>query len=414
MSVLGGRRLGAAAVLALAVAGCEEHLTQPGECPELCPGGIPQALEEVLTALPGRDTSFTGYVAKASNGVLLVSSGIPTAADTNFAVIEFGRRSDSIQFRDTLRAYTIDSIRLSVGLIARDTAVRNLQILLYRLPSNPDTTALSYTGVRPSFTPANLIAAIPVADTLRRGDVPVVFRDSADLARLAFAPGDSNRLVMGVAVSAPVPTGVRIGTGTTGVPPAFTTYVKPIVENPGNTSQVVPVGVQFNTYVSRAAPAPDPLRLPVGGAPSSRGLIRFPWPAKLKDSVTIVRATLELVPAEPVRGLPHDPGTLEADVIASDLGAKSPICPVSLPCGGTLITKIGQIPLPAGTTDTVRIEVTSQVRAWQGSTPAPPAVFVSITPEAATFTEAVFGSTRSGAPARLRVDYQPRFPFEKP
>ena len=31
---------------------CQERLTQPGECPELCPGGTPEVLEEILEAAP--------------------------------------------------------------------------------------------------------------------------------------------------------------------------------------------------------------------------------------------------------------------------------------------------------------------------------------------------------------------------
>ena len=34
----------------LALAGCQEKLTTPADCPTLCPGGQPQIFDEVFTA----------------------------------------------------------------------------------------------------------------------------------------------------------------------------------------------------------------------------------------------------------------------------------------------------------------------------------------------------------------------------
>jgi len=47
------RRIALAIGLLLAGAACQERLTQPGECPALCPGGVPEVLQEVLEAAPG-------------------------------------------------------------------------------------------------------------------------------------------------------------------------------------------------------------------------------------------------------------------------------------------------------------------------------------------------------------------------
>src|SRR5687768_14422930 len=135
--------------LALAVlAGCQERLTQPGECPELCPGGTPEVIEEILVATPGLDSAFSGYADRGSAQVLLVSRGVPAAPDTNIAVVVFAPRPTEVQFAGSARSYTVDSIRLGVGLIARDTAVNNLRFEVYRLPPTLDTTALTYVGVR--------------------------------------------------------------------------------------------------------------------------------------------------------------------------------------------------------------------------------------------------------------------------
>ena len=386
--------------LTVLLAGCSEELTQPGQCPELCPGGTPQGEEEILTVLPNQDSTFTGYTQRSNGTVLLVGSAIPTPADTSLGVLVFRARPDSVTFRDTLRPYTVDSVRLSLLAVAHDTAVRHATVQLYRLPSSIDTTTLSYAGVSPFFTPANLIGADQLPDTALADTVRVLVK-GPQLSTVALQPADNGRLVIGIAVVGDAPTGGRIGNQGSVVPPEFLTYVTPTVANPAVTSLSEPV--TFTGYFGRQTPTIDPTLLTVGGVPSSRALLRFPWPAKLRDSATIVRATLELVPAQPVAGLPHDPGTLNVRGLATDFGAKSPIEPASL----------GFLPLAANVTDTVRVEIATVVQLWQRGL-RPPAVFLSITPEVETFTRAVFGSSRSGAPARIRVNFLPRFPFSRP
>ena len=55
-------------------------------------------------------------------------------------------------------------------------------------------------------------------------------------------------------------------------------------------------------------------------------------------------------------------------------------------------------------------------RQWQAIDERPEAVFLSLLPEAASFSRPVFGSTRSETPgpARLRVTYLKPFSFETP
>ncbi len=389
-----------ALTLALTLAGCQERLTQPGECPELCPGGTPQVIEEVLEALPQLDSTFTGYADRGAGAVLLASSGVPTPADTNIAVVVFQPRSDSVRLRDTLRAYTVDSIRLGIGLIGRDSAVNNLRFELYRLPATLDTTALTYAGLRPLLTDPALVATVAVPDTALRGSQTVTVR-GAEVTPLALAPEDAGRLRLAVAAVGDAPTGARIGQRTSLVPTTFESFVTPIAENPA--TQRIEIGVEFDTYVSSVNPAPNPDLLSVGGAPASRSLIRFGLPLRLRDSASVVRATLELVPVEAVRGLPNDPGTLEVRALTTDLGAKSPSDPIS-----------SAEVLAAGTSGTVEVEIGRLVRRWQGPNGLPSTLVLQVSPEAGTFTEATFGSSRLGTVPRLRLEYLRAFPFERP
>jgi hypothetical protein len=400
--VIGGARRRWLPVLALTavLAGCSEQLTQPGQCPELCPGGTPQGAEEILTVLPNQDSTFTGYTARSSGTVMLIGSGVPTLADTSYGVVAFQARPDSITFRDTVRAYVVDSIRLSFLTVSHDTAARHVKLQLYRLPSTLDTTALSFATISSSFTPANLIVADQLPDTAQADTLRMIFK-GAQLSQLVLQPADHGRLVVGLAITGDTPTGGRVGRRGSVVPPEFLTYVTPVATVTAVTT--ITDTATFDDYVSRQTPALDPKLLTVGGVPASRVLLRFPWPAKLRDSATIVRATLELVPTQPVAGLRNDAGTLNVRGLATDFGAKSPVEPTSL----------GLLALPANFNDTVRVEIASVVQLWQGGI-RPPAVFLSITPEVETFTRAVFGSTSSGAPPRIRVNYLPRFPFSRP
>jgi hypothetical protein len=385
----------------LVLAGCQERLTQPGVCPELCPGGTPEVIEEVLEAVPWQDSTFTGYADRGAAQVLLMSSGIPAATDTNIMVVVFAPRPDQVRLRDTLRSYTVDSIRLGIGLIARDTAVNNLRFELYRLPATLETTSLAYDGIRALVTPATLVGAIAVPDSALRGPQSVMLRGT-ETNPLTLAPDDGGRLRLAIVAAAEAPTGVRVGEGSSAVPSSFETFVTPVAEN--TAVQEVEVGVEFDSYVSSVNPVPDPDLLSVGGTPASRSLIRFPFPLRLRDSASVVRATLELTPSQPVRGLPNDPGTLEVRALTTDLGAKSPIDPLTS----------GARQLPANAAGTVEVEIGNVVRRWQGTNGLPSTLELQISPEAATFTEATFGSSRVGTVPRLRLEYLRAFPFERP
>ncbi|HEY6947472.1 MAG TPA: hypothetical protein VI297_01545 [Gemmatimonadales bacterium] len=389
-------------MLALAAGGsaCSERLTQPGQCPELCPGGTPVGQEEILTALPDNDSTFTGYTEASASAVMLVGSGIPTPADTSYGVLRF-TRPDSVTYRDTLRAYTVDSAQFTMLVVAHDTAVHDAKVQLYRLPSSIDTTALSYAALAPLFTPQNFVGEFALPGTATADTVRLKLTGAA-VGQIAIQPSDFSKLAIGIAITGSVSTGGRIGNNLSVLPTSLLSYITPTAASPAPLT--IGATTDFAGYITRQTPAVDPAFLTVGGVPSSRVLIRFPWSARLRDSVTIVRATLELVPAQPTQGLPNDAGTLNVRGLATDFGAKSPVEPLSL----------GAVPLPANTTDTVRVEIAGVLQFWQAGLLRPPAIFVSISPEVETFTRAVFGSSRTGAPPQIRLNYLPRFPFSSP
>jgi hypothetical protein len=393
---------------ALACAGCQQKLTAPADCPALCPGGTAEVFDEVLSPIPGADSSFRGYVQPAFAAALLVSNGLD-GFETR-AITRFSRRSDSVTVRDTAHTYTIDSVAFAFNLVARDTTLPGLKILLYRIPISIDTTT-TYAAVDPAFVPANLIRTIDVPDTLKRGPIRTVF-SGVGLDSVLIPPADSGVLALGIRIDAPSITGIRLGSLASGTGGAFVTYatVNGIPDTGTAKLRTFSSAPTFNSFLTPPQPVPDTTLLAVGGEPSSRALLRFVLPPHIRDSANIVRATLELTPVVPISGLPTDPVRLQARAVLADLGAKSPVSSAA-----------GRVPadtLEPGTT-TVNLEAVRLVELWLGATPLPSSLVLSLAPEleAASFSRPVFYSTRAADPAvrpRLHISYLRAFPFENP
>jgi hypothetical protein len=389
--------------LAAAITACQERLTAPAECPELCPGGETRVFDTVIAPLTNSDTSYIGYIARTSAGALLVSNGLPASEDR--AVIRFNARADSIAVRDTLRAYTVDSALLALNLVARDTLVNGLKLYLYRIDPAVDADD-TFESINLQLVPAAIIDSIEVPDSVNAGLLQTVLR-GAEVEKVALPAGSGGVLAIGVAMAADQPSGIRIGSLAVGTGGTFISYVTLDVPDTGSVRrQTVTRTPAFNTFVTQSPLVPDNAFLTVGGEPSARAVLRFDLPEDIEDSATIVRATLELVPRSPMLGLPTDPALLQAKALFADLGAKSPV-DGRFTSSDTLVV---------GSADTVRVDVTPIVQTWQAASERPEAMFLSLLPEGASFTRPVFGSTRSGTVGgpQLRITYLKSFPFENP
>jgi hypothetical protein len=403
-------------VLAALASACQEKLTSPGECPQLCPGGEVQTFDVVLAPRTGLDSSYTGYNSPSTAFALLLSNGF--AGSDHRVAYKMSPRPDSVTVRDTGRTYTVDSVALALTIVARDTLVNGLKLVLYRIPDTVNATA-TFASLTAQLTPTAVIDTLVVPDTLNTGTVRTVLR-GADLAKVDLPLTGNGILALGVSMVADQPTGVRLGSARGGNGATFLSYVTVNVTDTATSvrKQVLSLTPTFNTYVSQTEVPPDPSFLTVGGDSAARTLLRFALPAEVTDSTNIVRATLELVPRGPIPGLPGDIAILEGRAVLADLGAKSPVV-------SSDNRFIVDDTLTENSSDTVRLDVTRIVQLWKGSTTQPDAIFLSLLPESSTFTRAVFGSTRTdptinpaapeplGAP-RLRITYQRPFPFENP
>jgi hypothetical protein len=396
-------RLLTGALAALVIGACSEELGTPGDCPDLCPNADLPVYDTTLTAVVDADSSFVGYVARGTNTAILVTTN-GFAAQNARGFYQFLRRADSVVVNDTLRPYTIDSVAFLIGVVGRDTAVKNVQVGLYRLAPTVDTS-VSFAALDAALTPASLITAVPVPDSVRSGTVRMVLAGD-DLQRVALTPADTGVLRVGIGLAADAPTGIRLGGLSGGSLASFyLTYVSSIVADTVVRSTITR-GVGAPTYASEFPdPQPGPGRLVVGGAPSARALIRFNLPEAIRDSASIVRARLELETTEPIRGLPNDDAEVQATGVLIDVGAKSPLI-TNLTLSDTV---------QAGQTTRIEIEARRIVAQWQIGANRPPAIFLSMNPEASTFTLPLIVSTADPARApRLRIAYVRRYPFANP
>jgi hypothetical protein len=393
----------AAILVGVAALGCQEKLTSPADCPALCPGKT-VIFDTVLAPIQNGDTSFTGYVLRGQGASLRVSDQLPASEDR--AIVRFTRRSDSVRIKDTLRTYVVDSVAFNLTILARDTSAHGLTVFLYRIPQALADSGATFSAIDNLMVPANLLDSAIVSDTLRTGLIRMVLK-GADTVRASIPPADSGKLAMAIRIHANSPTGVRFGGAAAGstAGPSFWSYTRANIADTLLQHQTFTELPAFNTFVSQNSPVLSPDLLTVGGAPSSRALLRFAIPTQLRDSAQFLKATLEMVPSAPINGLPGDTAILQVRAVLSDLGRKSP----------TASNQIGSFPLIQGSTDTLRIEVINLVKAWQGASGLPPDLFVSLEPEGSSFTQVQFGSTRSVVPApRLRLTYALTFPFQRP
>jgi len=160
------------------------------------------------------------------------------------------------------------------------------------------------------------------------------------------------------------------------------------VQNQPRVTRVSIRTTRLDTYVFTPPPPPPANALSVGGAPSSRSFIRLDLPKQVVDSSQVVRATLFLVPASPVLGPPGDTLRIVAHALATDIGPKSPIRPAISDSAGRVGARV-----IAGSTDTIKVDITDVIRSWKGDSLSPRAVALTVEREGGSWAEARFWSS---------------------
>ena len=431
--VVGGLLVAAAGIGAWT--GCTEQIIAPGNCPDFCPNGQIVLHDTVFTTIIELDSSYRGYVPayQAPHGTAAALPGIESRPYFKLAALFTRVRSVPGSATDTSTVpIFVDSARLRVTITRHDTNATNVQLKFYALPLTVDSLS-TFADLDPYFSgPA--VDSVNMSDLRSRplitdsvtvsiwrdsiqtdsaGHVLIVRPDSAfeiysslDTLQAPFNPADTGRLAYGVRVVAD--SAVSIGFGMRDNLPVMEWFYHYTPKDSVNAkSDSGPPRIpEFASFVFDPPSATIDSNLTVGGAPSARSLIRVNIPPFLHDSIDVVRATAVLVPVAPVPGVASDSFVVMARAVLTDLGAKSPLANDA--SGITVIH--------TGSADTVRIDITSLVRGWTVvDTTVASAFFLSQLPEASSFTEIQFYSSRAPAfrPA-LHVTYIKRFPFGQP
>jgi len=431
-------------VFLLGAGACTEETTAPGRCPNFCPGGRAVTTDTIFTDLIERDSSYRGYLPPYA-AEALAAADLPNVQSRAFFVLPHNiSPTVATSSTDTTSIpIVVDSSRFRVTILRRDTSATNLTLRVYTLPIATDSNS-TFTDLDPDFNAppidtvnvSDLLARPPsvdtaIADTASRrifGDTTrtdsaghiLTVADSGriltlyfhfDTLQVPFVAVDSGQLAFGFRVSADSFASIALGSIQSARPPLMQWFFHHIIQDtsgvkPDSTVYgTAPRSPQFNSFVFNPPVPPLDDNLTVGGAPSARSLVRVKLPKFLHDSIDVVRATAIFVPVAPVVGAPSDSFSLRVFPVLTDFGGKSPPS-AAFSASRTIHT---------GSADTVAIELTDLIRAWAQDTTAPTAFFLAHVPEAASFTEIRFYSSRALAfrPA-LRVTYVKRFPFGTP
>lgn len=395
------RRLLALGAIALAVSACTERLTTPGTCPSLCPGGEVTVRDTVIDVTFASDSSLGGFNGPTDATALLLSTGA-TLGESR-AVVRFARRGDSLFVRDSVRTFTVDSAEIVLYLVQRDTTISGMAVDVFRLPRTVDTLT-TLAELDPYFTPDALLFSAAIVDSARSGPLPFAFQ-GVNLGKVAFTPADSTELVIGLRLRTTTTTNgaLRMGALRAGaLAAAFISYVDIGVTDTTIRKQSIVRSPARDFTVRPPTTTPGSTVLTVGGFPSKRAFMRFALPPFLRDSATIIRATLEMDGVAPVAGLPGDSVRIDVRGLLADFGVKSPIVGDR---GATTFMRNGEQDLS--------VDVTSLVTLWQGATPLPAALRLELGSEWSSFLQPAFFSSQSasGGP-KIRITYRPPFPFQ--
>lgn len=434
------RGTGVLAALGLAALACFQDPVSPAQCPAFCPGRRLTAVESLLATSIQRDSSFQGYVPAHQSLLLLASDEQGVDSRPIFEAPPIATRVLIDTGSDTTTGpIVVDSMKLTLFVLRRSAALRNLRLSIYQLPLGIDSTS-TLAGLAPAFAAAplrvvnvdSLLAAPGLRDSATGDTVlhvdslhnVVTVRIKFSAAQALFNASDSGKLALGVRVSADSLASIALGSSRLTQGPTVTWFAR--VDSAGTIVQAESLphafpdsqlrGVRFNSFVFTAPPPTLDSNLTIGAVPSIRARLRIDLPRVLRDSAQIIRAILQLVPTGTAPVAMPDSVFVQVRRLTADLGAKSP---------AALDTFVANSPPFRGApTDTVRIEMTTLFRLWQADTNAVTAVYVSLLSadslllrgfEGASFSTLRFYSSRSAAfrPSIL-LTFVPRLKFGAP
>jgi len=129
---------------------CTEVNSVPGDCPTFCPSGTIESKDSIFTDIIVRDSSYRGYV-QGYQAEAMTAADIPGVIDSRAFFVTNKMTTDTTLAGDsTPIPYFVDSARLRLIMVRRDTLATNLRLKLYAIPVTSDSTS-TFVSLQPYF-----------------------------------------------------------------------------------------------------------------------------------------------------------------------------------------------------------------------------------------------------------------------
>ncbi len=392
--------LAAAAVAAAAAAGCSEQSTTTGPCPSLCPFEDVQLADTLLTTPVAFDTSVRGYVLVREASFLLSSD------------LDSLRSVTLVQFKTTILPWTVgtdsiqpgvtDTVLLVVHVLQRDTAAKNIRLVVHRIPALFDTSS-TYATIQPYLADSTLVDTLAIPDSVSSGAVTLMLPTT-----FQPLPGDSGVISVALSIVADTATALGLQSGQQGTAGPSLEYIVQGAPPNDTLKHTFSTEAAYATFVMSPDPGQPPSGvLAVGGIPSARGTLRMSLPKLAMDSASIVRGTLILHTIRPAQGFAHDSFYVNAVPVLRDFGVKSVLYPDS--------TVSGHVLMHEGDGGAIGVDITPILRFWgtAAGDSVPHTIVLRTFPEGYVLGEADFAGAGADGP-QLRVTYVKRYHFGVP
>jgi len=403
---------------------CTEQVTGTLGCPTLCVDESATLRDTVLNAAVSLDSTFLGFPKPGDSRDITLINQVDTAD------VRIGIHYDTLPTRYQIPTASSDSLIRKV-----DSATLIFLIdTLSAKPTTPITIDAFDIDTTASDTTTATIAPLYRADRLIGSQTYNATDFSADTLRMSLSNDaifakirDTLRLRVGLKVR---------GTGTaklrmlgTNFPPRIRfraspdTTVAPDTLFPQSVSPAGDLYGQgafrlFPVYVTGLQPAPPVGQFVIGGLSGARTYIRFDIPSILLDSVTVIRASLQLtqLPGRNISATADSVSIYAQPVLASPIVTDVGTAATFLGAPG--LYGVDSVRFGARDSGPRRVELVNLLRFWKAAGPANTvrSLVLRSPQEGNTPGELDFISTEGALATRptLRITYVPRRGFGIP
>ena len=318
-----------AALLLIGFAACSENVTGSLGCPQLCVDESATLRDTVLAGVITIDSTFMGFPRPGENRDITLTNQVDTAD------VRIGIHYDTLPTRYQIPLATSDSAIRSVDsatmIFLIDTLVTKPTTPLVIEAFDIDTTASDTTTATLAalYRPDRLLGSQTFAATDIKSDtLRIPLSNEALFGKIR----DSLRLRIGLKVHGIGNTTTKLRVLGTGFPPRIRFRASPdttVVPDTLFPKSVTPAGDiygqtnfrLFPVYVTGLQPVPPLGTIAIGGLAGARTYFRFNIPSILIDSVTVIRASLQLtqVPARNISATADSVSIYAQPVLASPL-----------------------------------------------------------------------------------------------